>query len=475
MLTQPKRVTEPKPTTCSREHPLPMTPFHQQNEATERFCPFCYADQTTPSLPASVQEDTEAVLEFLETHEADLLDLTQDLIAIDSQNPPGTTRDIIAYIEAYASNLGLQTERIVEDDAKPNLLITLPGERETTLLYNGHVDTVPFEKEAWTHDPLGERDGDRLYGRGANDMKGAVAAMLHTARAYVETDTVPPVTVQFALVSGEETASDVGLPALLEGDHLDADACLIGETTCEGGSHSVTIADKGSIWLTLEANGTAAHGSRPPLGENAINHLIDAITAIHDHLAQVEFDLNDDIARIIEESVSFYAPRMDIQTAWRLFTAPTINIGTLEGGGTINKVPETATAELDIRLTAGVHTPTILSQIEAILDEHPTVTIAEVSSSIGTYESFDSPLVEATTQLAESVANESIHRRSATGGGDAKTLRNEGISTIEFAFGTDTAHGVDEYIPVAALRYNAAVFSKLPFGFAALTDDSDSA
>lgn len=427
----------------------------------------------TTTLSEEITEDTEALTEFLDSHETELIELTQDLLAIDSQNPPGTTRGIIEYVEQFANTLELQTELIVEDESKPNLLITLPGERETTLLYNGHVDTVPYEADAWTYDPLGERDNGRIYGRGTTDMKGAVAAMLHTARAYVETGTVPPVTLEFALVSDEETAGDAGLPALLDRDRLTADACLIGETTCEAGSHSVTIADKGSIWLTLVATGRAAHGSRPPLGENAVDRLIEAVTDVRDRLAQVDFELDDEVIPIVEESVSFYEPRMDQETAWRLFTAPTVNVGTFEGGGTVNRVPETATAELDVRLTAGVHTPSILSQIEELLEGHPSVEIADVSWSIGTYESFDSPLVEATAQLAEYVVDEPVHRRSATGGGDAKTLRNEGISTIEFAFGTDTAHAVDEYTTIKALQNNAEVFTKLPFGFAALTDHCD--
>lgn len=418
--------------------------------------------ETRPAL------DTEASAPetWLESHHEDLTELATELISIDSQNPPGDTQPIVASIERFVQDLGLETERVVIDDSKPNLLFELPGETETTLLYSGHVDTVPFEPADWEYDPLGERDGDWLYGRGATDMKGAVAAMLQALRAYVETDTTPPVSLKFAFVSDEETAGTAGLPTLLERDRLDANACVIGETTCEAGSHSVTVADKGSIWLTLEADGKAAHGSRPPLGENAIDHLFDALVDVRAWLRQVELDLDDEIVPIIEGSVAFYAPRMGEETAWQLFTRPTMNIGTFEGGGTINQVPDSALAELDIRLTAGVDTPSVLNRIEDILDDHPAVKIAEVSWSNGTYEPFDSPLAAATSDVAQTVSDEPIYRRSATGGGDVKNLRNEGISTIEFAFGTETAHAVDEYVPIQALQYNAAVFTRLPYTFA---------
>jgi succinyl-diaminopimelate desuccinylase len=224
-----------------------MPPSQDANGQTEGPCPFCYSDRTTTTLSEEITEATDVLTAFLDSHETELIELTRGLIGIDSSNPPGNTREIIEYIEQFATTLGLQTEATVTNDAKPNLLITLPGETETTLLYNGHVDTVPYDTEAWAYDPLGERAGDRIYGRGATDMNGAVAAMLHTARPYVETGTVPPVTLQFALVSDEETAGDAGLPALLDRNRLTADACVVGETTCEAGSHSVTIADKGSV------------------------------------------------------------------------------------------------------------------------------------------------------------------------------------------------------------------------------------
>ena len=409
--------------------------------------------------------------DYLECHESDLVTLTSELIGIDSQNPPGDTREIVEYVEDYAKTFGIQSRRIVEDDVKPNALLTLPGRTDRTLLYNGHVDTVPYDADAWTYDPLGERIGDRIYGRGATDMKGAVAAMLHAARAFVETDTVPPVTLQFAFVSDEETAGSAGLPTLLERDVLTADACVIGEPTCEAGVHSVTVADKGSIWLTLEAGGIAAHGSRPPLGENAIDRLIDAVRDLQGWLHEFDVDIVDDVAPIVEDSVSFYAPRMGTQTASRLFTKPTVNVGTFEGGGTINRVPDAARAELDVRLTAGVDTPSVLRELEGIVDDHAAVEITDVAWSVGTYEPVGSPLVDATARTAEAVVGETVYRRSATGGGDAKQLRNEGVPTVEFAFGTDTSHAVDEYITLDALRYNAEVFTRLPFEWARTIKD----
>lgn len=400
-----------------------------------------------------------------------LLDIATELLAVDTQNPPGDTRALAAWIETLFQDLGIESQRITTDPAKPNLVATIPGRSDRTLLFNGHMDTVPFDAEEWTHDPLGEQDGDRLYGRGATDMKGPLAAILYTAERIAEADSDPPVTLAFAIVSDEETGGAAGVSTLADSevlDEVDPDACVIGETTCSAGNHSVTVADRGSIWLTLEADGVAAHGSRPMLGTNAIDRLWAAIEFLRRRLSLRELPVGDDLEPIIEESAAYYEPTLGQSTAESLFSYPTVNLGTIEGGKAVNTVPATAQAELDIRLTAGVDTATVLADIRDCLDDHPAVSIADVRWSVGSYEPVDSPLVEAVTDTAGRVADDRIYRRSATGGGDAKTFRHAGIPTVEFAFGTDTVHAVDEYTTVQALEWNAAVYGRLPSAFSEL-------
>ena len=403
--------------------------------------------------------------EFLDDREQ-LVGTTLDLLSFDTQNPPGETADVIAWLERSLRSAGLETEQVAVDAAKPNLLATLPGASEHTLLYNGHVDTVPFDETAWTYDPLGERVDDRLYGRGATDMKGPLAAMLLAARAYAETDTTPPVSLVFAFVSDEEIGGAAGLPALLDGDYLAADGCVIGETTCEQGRHSVTVADRGSLWLTLEAQGTAAHGSRPMLGTNAVDRLYEAVTAVRDLLEGRVLDLDDDVRAVLEESVDYYAPQLGERAARTLFEYPTVNLGTLEGGEAINSVPERATARLDVRVSPGVDTRPLLTEIRTCLADFDGVELTDSRWSIGTLVDVDDPIVAATTTLAREATGDRVYRRSATGGGDAKQLRNAGIPTIEFALGTDTAHAVDEYTTIDALAGNAFVYTALPYAFA---------
>lgn len=407
---------------------------------------------------------------YVRDNREELTDLALDLLAIDTSNPPGDTREIVDAIEGVLDPLPVAVERVAVDPAKPNLLVRIDGESDRTLLYNGHLDTVPFDADAWTRDPLGERVDDRVYGRGATDMKGAVASMLFAVRAFAATDTEPPVGLLFALVSDEEVGGDAGLPALLEAGRLDADACVIGEPTCEAGRHSVTIADRGSIWLTLEATGEGAHGSRPALGVNAIDRLYDAVETMRDRFGSERLDIGADMEPIVEESIEYYAPAMGEGVARDLFRYPSINLGVFEGGDAINSVPQSARAEIDVRLTAGVRTPDVLSRIRACVADCEGIAITDVSWSVGTAERPDSPLVEAVASTATDVTGERVFRRSATGGGDAKTLRNAGVSTVEFALGTDTVHAADEYVPIDALEGNALVYARLPSAWAAATD-----
>jgi len=388
------------------------------------------------------------------------------LLAVDTANPPGETAALVDAVEARLDRLGIETERVVADPAKPNLLATIPGADPRTLLYNGHLDTVPYDERAWEHDPLGERDGDRVYGRGATDMKGPLAAMLEAAAAFAETGTTPPVTLRFAFVSDEEVAGDPGLPAVLDAGRLDADWCVIGETTCDGARRSVTVADKGSVWLTLEATGSGAHGSRPVLGENAIDRLYGAVETIRSRFGTEPFDLDPEVESVVEESVAYYEPTMGEGAARDLFARPTINLGTLSGGESVNSVPVSARAELDIRLTAGVRTPDVLARLRDCVADCEGIEIADVTWSVGTYEPLDSPLVSAVTEAVAEVTGDRVYRRSATGGGDAKKLRDAGIPTVEVALGTDTAHAADEYTTVAALRGNALLYAALPYRLA---------
>lgn len=410
-----------------------------------------------------------------ETVADDVADVLLDILAIDTRNPPGETVELAEYVESYLSERGIESRRVTTDPGKPNILARIPGTRDRTFLFNGHFDTVPFNASVWDHDPLGERVDDRIYGRGATDMKGPLASMLIVADAFATHDEPPPLDIVFAFVSDEEVPSDVGLEAVLESTDLDAEACVIGENTCGRGQHSVTVADRGSIWLTLEAAGEAAHGSRPVFGVNAIDRLYEAVEYLRSSLNDRELPLSSTLDPVLEDSVDFYGPMIGRDRARRLFTHPTVNLGTIEGGESINSVPEHASARLDVRIAASVDSKRVLEDIRSCLSEHEGVTISNVMWSEGTFIDPTGPLATSVVETAESVVDERVYRRSATGGGDTKTLRTAGIPTVEFALGSDTVHAVDEYISLEALAANARIYAALPTVYVEREDDQQSA
>lgn len=410
-----------------------------------------------------------AAAEYLTDNRSELFEFTETLVGYNTQNPPGRTVDVVEWLENTLDEPTLSVERFEVDPEKPNLIATLPGRSDRTLCFNGHLDTVPFDESGWSYDPLGERDGDRIYGRGTTDMKGAVAAMLHVALAYARTGTEPPVTLQFAFVSDEETGGDAGLTTVLETTEFDPEAYVVGETTSRNGRYSVSVADRGNIWLTLEASGTAAHGSRPMIGENAVDRLTDAIEQLRHDFGQEKLSVDSSMDEIIEESVDFYEPEAGGEAARSLYRYPTINLGIIEGGTAINTVPASACARVDIRLTAGVDTREALGRIRNCLTGMDGIEIADISWTRGSYEPLGSPIVEASARAAEHVVDERVYRRSATGGGDAKVLRHNGIPTVEFGFGTQSAHGTDEYTTTEALVRNAVSYGTLPVLYEQLT------
>lgn len=131
-----------------------------------------------------------------------------------------------------------------------------------------------------------------------------------------------------------------------------------------------------------------------------------------------------------------------------------------------------ASARVDIRLTAGVDTRDPLGAIRSCLGGLDGIEITDVSWTRGSYEPLDAPLVEASTNAAEAVVDGPVFRRSATGGGDAKALRHEGVPTVEFGFGTQTAHGTDEYTTTDALARNVTAYALLPYEYGRRVADS---
>src|SRR5215211_3614228 len=193
------------------------------------------------------------------------VELLARLVAIDSVNPSlvaagAGEREIAAFVTAWAQSAGLQADVLEGTPGRPSVVVRARGTGGgRALLLCGHLDTVTVEGMLDPHAP--RVDGDRLYGRGAYDMKAGVAAALIACREAASLGLAGDVIV--AAVADEEHAS-LGIQEIL--GTVRADAAIVTEPT----ELELVVAHKGFVWSEIEIAGRAAHGSRPEQGVDAI-------------------------------------------------------------------------------------------------------------------------------------------------------------------------------------------------------------
>ena len=215
--------------------------------------------------------------------------LTAELVAIDSVNPglvPGAAGEdeIVEYLRARLDAAGFATQVVEAEETggRPSLLAVGPGSpADPTVVLNGHLDTVGVAGMTAPLTPV--RDGDRLSGRGAADMKGGVAALVTAAEAVVASRV--PGRVVLALVADEEDASrgSEAVIAALPSLGIRPDVCVIAEPTDLTPARSL----RGFAVVRVRFEGRAAHSSQPQLGVNAVSHLGRLVMSVDARAAEV--------------------------------------------------------------------------------------------------------------------------------------------------------------------------------------------
>jgi len=214
-------------------------------------------------------------IETLESIDIDfLIRLTQDLVRIPTQNPPGNEKSCAEYIHRTLSQWGVETKIIPEPFRhRPQVLATVSGrEAGPTLILNGHMDVVPEGSRGhWKYDPYeGVVEEGKIYGRGSSDMKGGLAAMMMLAKLLREKG-LPRGKAVFQFVIGEETG-DPGTKHLLSILGNKGDFGIVLEPT----SLRVATAEKGLAWLRITWGGKPAHASVAEQGINPIEKALKA-------------------------------------------------------------------------------------------------------------------------------------------------------------------------------------------------------
>lgn len=374
-----------------------------------------------------------------------VVDLAERLIGCESVTP--ARGPVFDALQAVLESAGFEVHRFVAGDPPEGPVENLfairrgaPGSKH--FAFAGHVDVVP-PGGGWTSPPFeaerrSEPGGDLLYGRGAVDMKGAVAAMV----AAVETVPGEAGTISFVITGDEEGPAVHGTRALIslmrERGEI-PDLCLVGEpTSVDRLGDMMKIGRRGSVNIFLEVEGTQGHVAYPHLADNPIPRLVAMLA---------ELD-----ALVLDEGTDWFQPS-------------NLEITDLEVGNPAhNVIPERAKARISIRFN-DLHSGASLSErVGEIAMRHGGTALPIVSG-----EPFLTPPGAFSTIVADAVEAETgIRPEASTSGGtsDARFLK-ELCPVIEFGLVNATMHKADEAVAVEDLKTLTRIYRRI--ALAALT------
>jgi acetylornithine deacetylase len=356
-----------------------------------------------------------------------VISLLRDLVSIDSVNPslvPGAAGEgeIAAAIAAHLRQIGMDVQVEEVAPGRPNVVGVLearsPGR---SLMLCGHLDTVGVDGMAAPFDPV-EKNG-RLYGRGAQDMKGGVAAMIDAARLVTKRG-LRAGRLLVAAVVDEEYAS-IGADALVA--RWRADGAVVTEPT----DLEVAVAHKGFAWCEVETRGRAAHGSRPREGRDAIVRMGRVLHALE----------------ALDRNLQAREPHALMGTA-------SLHASIITGGRELSSYPDRCVLQYERRTIAG-ETPAMVEQEMADLigtlhaGDPEFEATARMTVSRPPYEiARDHALPQALARAATRACGAAVPFSAMTFWTDAAALGDAGIPSVLFGPGGAGLHGIEEYVMV---------------------------
>ncbi len=355
----------------------------------------------------------------------DVVALLSALVAVDSVNPslvPGGAGEeaIARVIGDWADAAGLGVEVVEPTPGRPSAVVRARGSGGgRTLMLCGHIDTVGVAGMSDPHTP--RVDGDRLYGRGAYDMKAGVAAALIAARELARSDIAGDVVV--AAVADEEHAS-TGVQQVLE--RVSADAAVVTEPT----ELEVVVAHKGFVWAEVEVTGRAAHGSRPHLGVDAIVKSGPILTAI----GELDVALADRPHPLLERG--------------------SVHASLIGGGAEMSSYPARCVIGLERRTLPGETAAEAEAELAALLDRCRAADPALVTEqrTLLVREPFevaeDAEVVQAVRHAASEVLGAPPDIGGASYWADAAFIAAAGIPTVMFGPAGEGAHADEEWVSI---------------------------
>jgi succinyl-diaminopimelate desuccinylase len=339
--------------------------------------------------------------------------LAERLISYDTSTLDGL-RAAAGFVKGWLESRELEVKSL-DHDGLPVVMVDVGArnlEDPPTVILHGHLDVVP----AYASQFEPRIEGDRLIGRGAYDMKGALAAMMCAIKDVADNEHVR---VRFVCVPDEESedVSSRSTDVLVAGGYR-GDFALTGEPT----DLHIGVQAKGVLAIRVAVSGVAAHGSTPWLGDNAILKAHDAFRRI--------------------ETLPFSRESSD------LFDRPSINLARIEGGDAFNKVPDRCTMDVDIRYLPTQDPGEILSQIRAI----PDLEVLKCFTRAPAVVSRSNPYVRALREgIGRSIEGEALSI-GRDGASDAISFLEAGIPAVEFGPVGAGHHGPEEWVSITSLR-----------------------
>jgi len=283
----------------------------------------------------------------------DPVNFLQQLVRLDTCDPPGNESEISQLVHQQLLTLGVESTLDEFRPQRVNVLGRIRGAgKKAALVLSSHMDTVPVGTVPWKRPPFsGDIDEGKLYGRGASDMKSALAAMVAAAGELIQIQHQLQGDVILAFSAGE-SSNLLGARRFVEqGLQKEIGAFLCGEPS----DLDVVIVEKAALWLRAKATGRLGHVSGDP-GVNAIDLMCSFLADLNQLKLQVP--------------------------AYPLLDGPTIRVGRIEGGSAVNLTPDNCIADFDVRFPPGVEPDDIIRQIETIVPKDVTISTLDFKPAV---------------------------------------------------------------------------------------------
>lgn len=363
--------------------------------------------------------------------EEEIIPLLQKVIQLESTNPPGNELDLALWLKDYFEKAGLETVLKEYEPKRTNLVVRLRGTGERpSLIFSAHMDTVPAGKEPWIFPPFsGTLHEGKIYGRGAADMKGGLATMA-AALAILARSGFKPKGDLIGAFTYDETHGLRGAKHLIaEGTLQGAGALLVSEPS----TLDAFIAEKGALWLKARARGKTSHTSMPHLGVNAIFEMVHFLSRLES---------------LFEGSTASHP----------LLGGPTLTVGTIHGGVTINVLPDACETEIDIRLVPGQDHEEVIQKVRTLAGERIDVDLIDWKPPVVSDPAAD--FVQLSLKAVEEVTGQPRSPKGVAYYTDAAILANQlNIPMVNIGpADTGMTHQPNEHVEVSRLVQGVKIY-----------------